>query len=215
MIGPRPAVLSPLRRISVVGMQPHTPEPHPGPTSPAIPPAPPHTPGPASPPVRTGPSMPPIRGGRFKSRRTRLWLALGAGILAVLCLGGVGVFVSLYDNATKVERTDPNVVLFNFLGAYLADRDEQEAQLYTCKGGADLASLDAFRAEIEKTEKNYSVGIRVTWKNLNVQVVGNRASATVDIVRTISGGSEEAFDPWSFAMIDDDGWRVCSASPRS
>ncbi|WP_239082182.1 hypothetical protein [Actinoplanes teichomyceticus] len=142
-------------------------------------------------------------------------LALGAGIMALLCLGGVGVVVALYDNATEIKRSDPSAVLVNFLGAYLADRDDEQSALYTCKEGSDLSRLNTFREEIRRTEDKYSVGVMVTWKNLAVEVSGRRATAIADIVRTISGGAEETFDPWIFDMADDDGWRVCSASPKS
>ncbi|WP_444978780.1 Rv0361 family membrane protein [Actinoplanes octamycinicus] len=196
-------------------MQPHTPEPHPGPTSPAIPAAPPDTPGPAISPPSTGPSVLPVRSGRFRSRRTRLWLALGAGILAVLCLGGVGVIVSLYDNATKIERTDPSVVIFNFLGAYLTDRNDQEAALYTCKEGLDISRLASFRDEVESVEKKYSIQVVITWQDLDVKTSGDRATATAEIVRTISDGSERTFKPWVFELVDSGGWRVCSASAAS
>ncbi|WP_232344667.1 hypothetical protein [Actinoplanes awajinensis] len=140
-------------------------------------------------------------------------MALGAGVMALLCLGGVGVIVAVYDNATEVKRSDPSAVLVSFLGAYLADRDDKESTLFTCKENSDLSRLSSFRDEIKKTEGKYSVGIMVNWKNLTVQTSGTRATATADIIRTISGGAEETFDPWKFEMIDDDGWRVCSASP--
>jgi hypothetical protein len=44
---------------------------------------------------------PPRKRGRLQSRRARLALALGAGMMALLCLGGVGVFIALYDEATE------------------------------------------------------------------------------------------------------------------
>ncbi|BCY15329.1 hypothetical protein L3i22_104170 [Actinoplanes sp. L3-i22] len=125
------------------------------------------------------------------------------------------MIVAVYDNATEIKRTDPSVVLVNFLGAYLTDRDDQEAELYTCKKNIDLSRLGAFRDEVRRTEGKFSIGVMVSWKNLNVQASGSHASASVDIVRTISGGSEETFDPWKFEMSDEDGWRVCSASPAS
>nr|BFE67311.1 hypothetical protein GCM10020092_006120 [Actinoplanes digitatis] len=57
----------------------------------------------------------------------------GAGILALLCLGGVGVFISFYDEATKIERSKPDAVADQFLRAYLVNRDDKEVSLFTCK----------------------------------------------------------------------------------
>lgn len=205
-------------------MQPHDPKPGLGPAPPNLPPTPAvpmagadrvAAQGPPPPEKSLGTAKPQRRVGRFRSRRARLLLALSAGVVALLCLGGVGVIVAVYDNATEIKRTDPSVVLVNFLGAYLTDRDDQEAKLYTCKEDTDLSRLSAFRDEVRKTEGKFSIGVMVSWKNLSVQTSGNHASGSVDIVRTISGGSEETFDPWKFEMSDEDGWRVCSARPDS
>ncbi len=206
-------------------MQPRDPEAGVGPKPPSVPartgapsamptPSPPHdaiTPSPHLTGLAT--SAPQKQGGRIRSRRARLWFALSAGIVALLCLGGVGVVVALYDDATQIKRTDPNVVLVNFLGAYLSDRDDEEAKLYVCKSAVDLSRLSVFREDVKKVERKYSVGVMITWRNLRVEVSGNHAAAAVDIVRTISGGAEETFDPWKFEMLDEGGWRVCSAIP--
>jgi hypothetical protein len=142
-----------------------------------------------------------------------LWLALGAGVMAVLCLGGIGVIVSLYDGATEVKRSDPSVVLFNFMGAYLTDRNDQEAALYVCEKNSDISRLKAFRDDVEGIEKRYSVKVVITWKDLTVKSSGDRATATADIVRSITDGSERTATPWKFELVDDGGWRVCSAAP--
>ncbi|WP_203827260.1 Rv0361 family membrane protein [Actinoplanes palleronii] len=139
-------------------------------------------------------------------------MALGAGVMALLCLGGVGVIVAVYDNATEVKRSDPSEVVFNFLGAYLADRNDQSAALYTCKENSDLSSLSSFRDSIKKSEEKNSSEIVVTWRDLAVQASGDQAVANVNIVRSASDGSE-AFDPWKFKLSNNDGWRVCSAAP--
>ncbi|WP_436525695.1 Rv0361 family membrane protein [Actinoplanes sp. HUAS TT8] len=197
-------------------MQPHEPNPGAEPASSSVPSVPAREPKPGGilPEVVTvGADVRPKRRGRLQSRRARLWLALGIGVAALLCLGGVGVFVALYDSATKIERSDPSVVMVNFLGAYMAHRDDQDAALYTCKSGSDLSKLNSFRNEIQAAEDKYSIQVVVTWRNLNVQTSGDRAVATVDIVRTVSDGSERTFDPWRFDLFDDGDWRVCSAAP--
>ena len=150
-----------------------------------------------------------------RNRRTRLILVMIAGIVGLLCLGGVGVAISLYDDATKIERTEPDAVVDNFLGAYLANRDDQEASLYTCKSGLDLSKLSAFRTDVQGREKRYSIGINVTWRNFDIHVQEGKASVAVDIVRTIADGSEETFDRWQFQLVDEGGWRVCGAIPAA
>ena len=78
---------------------------------------------------------------KVRNRRLRLFLALGAGIVALLCLGGVGVFISLYDEATEIRRTAPDAVVDGYLRAYLVNRNEDETKLYTCAAGGDFAAI--------------------------------------------------------------------------
>jgi hypothetical protein len=138
---------------------------------------------------------------------------MAAGIMALLCLGGIGVFISFYDEATKIERSKPDAVVDQFLRAYLVNRDDDEAELFTCKQGLDLTRLDAFRTDIQSREQRFTIGIRVDWTSLTVSSEGGRTTVSTDIRRIISDGSERTTDRWQFAMIDDDGWRVCNAAP--
>ncbi|GIE87455.1 Rv0361 family membrane protein [Actinoplanes regularis] len=192
-----------------------------GSQAPSANPISPQTPGPTQSPSLANPS--PARSvatlatsrKRGGSPRARLWLALSAGVVALLCLGSFGVIVALYDNATKVKRSDPSVVMVNFLSAYMTHRNDQDAALYICKDKSDLGELSLFRREIEAAEKKYSIEVVVTWRNLNVQISGDHAAATVDIVRTVSDGSERTSAPWKFDLLNDGDWRVCSASPNS
>jgi hypothetical protein len=142
----------------------------------------------------------------------RLILAMAAGILALLCLGGVGVFISFYDEATKIERTEPDAVVDQFLRAYLVNRDDKEAALFTCKSGPDLAQLEAFRTDMQSREQRFSIGIRVDWTSLTVSTDAGRTTVSTDIRRAITDGSERTTDRWQFAMVDEDGWRVCGAT---
>ncbi|BFU41935.1 hypothetical protein [Krasilnikovia sp. MM14-A1004] len=152
---------------------------------------------------------------RPRNRRLRLWLAMGAGIMTLLCLGGVGVFVSLYDSATEIKRSAPDAVVDNFLRAYLVKRDDKEAALYMCKTGGDFSKLEAFRADLQDREKKFSIGIRVSWRSLTVANEGGQTTVSTEIVRTITDGSERTSDRWRFVMVDQDGWRVCGGGQVS
>jgi hypothetical protein len=163
----------------------------------------PPQPQPASSPV---PVAPPKR----PNRRLRLWLAMGLGLLVLLCAGGIGVFVSLYDGATAIKRTAPDAVVDNFLGAYLVNRDDNEASLYQCKAGGDFAAIQAYRADITTREKASTVGIRVSWGSLAVAVSGDRGTVTTDLTKV--AGDEHLTKTWQFAVVDQDGWRVCGAT---
>jgi hypothetical protein len=140
---------------------------------------------------------------------------MGLGIVVLLCLGGVGVFVSLYDSATAIKRSAPDAVVDNFLGAYLVNRDDQEASLYTCKSGADLSQLKAFRDDIVTREKEFSVGIRVSWSSLTVTTNGTKSAVTATLTKTITNQTGRLANTWQFDLVDQDGWRVCKATETS
>ncbi|HEX5200066.1 MAG TPA: hypothetical protein VFW27_09005 [Actinoplanes sp.] len=145
----------------------------------------------------------------------RLILAMVGGVMALLCLGVAGVVVSLYDEATEIKRTAPDAVVDSFLRAYLSDRDDKEAALYTCRSGGDLAALSGLRVEMINREKNFDVKVSVGWSSLTVTDAG-RGKKDVSTSLTISGSSDgntvsRRTESWSFGVVDEDGWRVCSA----
>ncbi|SDT75369.1 hypothetical protein [Actinoplanes derwentensis] len=157
------------------------------------------------------PSGPAPRRGRLQNRRVRLVLALGGGVLALLCLGGVGLFVSLYDKATEIKRTEPDAVVDSFIRAYLVDRDENQVALYACERGADFTEIAAFRTDLIEREAKYSVTIKVTSGRLSVSTAGDQGAVQVDLTRSIDD-SEHLTDSWTFRVVDQDGWRVCGAT---
>jgi hypothetical protein len=157
--------------------------------------------------------------GKQPNRRLRLWLALGAGILALLCLGGVGVVVSLYDSATAIKRTAPDAVVDSFLRSYLVDRDDKEVALYTCKAGADLTAIGALRTELVNREHEFAVKVIVSWGSLTVSgTEQGRQTITTDLIisGTKNGDTQSRHtESWSFGVVDENGWRVCSAAKTS
>jgi hypothetical protein len=157
-------------------------------------------------------SRPGVRRGRLQSRRARLALALTGGFLALLCVGGVGAFFVLYDEATEIKRTEPDAVVDSFLAATLVNRNDQEASLYQCKSGGDLQQIMQFRDDTAKREKDFSVGISVTWSSLDVNVTGTSGTVNADLTRTISGQMGRDSTSWQFAVVDEGGWRVCGAT---
>ncbi|MDI6105003.1 hypothetical protein QLQ12_41105 [Actinoplanes sp. NEAU-A12] len=163
----------------------------------------------------------PLRGrplgqrGRFQSRRARLVLALTGGFLALLCLGGVGAFFVLYEEATEIKRTAPDAVVDSFLAAFLVSRNDQEAALYRCTSEEDLTPIVQFREDVVRREKEFSVGISVTWSSLQVSIDGSSGTVTTDLTRTISGQAGRDSSTWKFSIVDQDGWRVCGAKQTS
>ena len=177
----------------------------------------PQEPSPVPQPPASEPVVPPagVARPKLKSRRVRLWLAMGLGLMLLLCLGGVGVVVSLYDGATQIKRSAPDAVVDNFLRAYLVDRDDKEASLYTCKSGLELSSLRAYRNDTVSREKDFSVGIRVSWSSLTVATNGDKGTVTAELTRTTADRSGREANSWQIDVVNQDGWRVCGATKLS
>jgi hypothetical protein len=148
-----------------------------------------------------------------------MWLAMATGILGILCLGGVGVAVLLYDEETKIERTAPDAVADNFLRAYLLNRDEEEASLYSCGSEADLTEIAELRSEIANREQNFDVKVAVSWSTLTLVDV-DQSHKTVNADLVVAGSSNgkvvsRRTETWSLDLADNDGWRVCGARKTS
>jgi hypothetical protein len=160
-------------------------------------------------------SRPPGKGGRFQTRRARLILALTGGLLALLCVGGVGAFFVLYEEATEIKRETPGAVVTSFLGAYLTNRNDKDAALYMCESGGDLSALQAFREDTVQREQQFSVGITIRWRVLSVATNGTTSIAKVEVNRQIADGSGRDGSSWDLTVVDQDGWRVCGAQQTS
>ena len=139
--------------------------------------------------------------------------------MALLCLGGVGIAISIYDGATKINRAAPDQVTSSFLRAYLVNRDDQEASLFTCKSGARLDSVAALRTAMIDREKNFGTTVTASWESLKISSP-SKAAATVSVDLVIIGSSKgqqvsSHSEPWAFELVDDSGWRVCGATKGS
>jgi hypothetical protein len=138
-----------------------------------------------------------------------------AGVLALLCVGGVGVGYVLYDQATRPDRSAPDVVVDNYLRALLVDRNDTQATLYACSDKAALISIAEMRDEVERRERDFDVVVRVSWGPLSRVAVSEREEL-VQTEITIAGfanGQQRSkrSETWEFRVVEDDGWRVCQA----
>jgi hypothetical protein len=122
--------------------------------------------------------------------------------------------VSLYDEATKIDRASPDQVTSSFLRAYLLDRDDQEASLFMCKSGAKLDQLAALRTDMIAREQKFGTKVTASWESL--KVAGSNVSVDVAIAGSLNGQQISSHsESWTFGLVDDDGWRVCSATKLS
>jgi hypothetical protein len=100
----------------------------------------------------------------------------------------------------------------NYLRAYLVERDDTRAALFACQGSGAPPALAALRSDVENRERSFSMTVSFSWGRLDVIPHGDRATVTTRLQRAVSDGSERIADPWSFDVVDQDGWRVCGAT---
>jgi hypothetical protein len=137
-----------------------------------------------------------------------------AGIAAiVIALGGVGVATTglfVYNEATKIERGDPEVVTDEYLRAALVRKDEVGSELYTCADDGKLEPIRALRRELDQREKDFDVTVLVSWGAYDRQ--GDKLVAKLDISgRKGNAVTSKRTETWKFTVVEEDGWRVCGA----
>ncbi|MEV4495072.1 hypothetical protein AB0J84_05140 [Micromonospora arborensis] len=147
-------------------------------------------------------------------RRMRTVLTVVAGVLAVLCLGGLIAGYVLYTRAAAPDRSAPDVVVDNYLRAFLVDRNDARANLFTCERGSQLEAIRSLRTDLLAREQQLGVTILVSWGSLDVKDQGNTTTVVTVIRRsaTIDGVQQSLTDTWRFDVEKQDSWRVCGGS---
>ncbi|MEV6518869.1 hypothetical protein AB0M37_24110 [Micromonospora chalcea] len=167
-----------------------------------------------TPPEQLGPFAPapaPVR----PKRSLRTVIAVVAGVLALLCTGGAVVGFVLYDRATAPDRSAPDVVVDNYLRAFLVDRNDTKAEEFACKSDGDLDAVRGLRVEVEQREANFEVVVRVSWGPLTRVENGDGESVTTTLTISSSADGQTRSsrrEDWQFQVVERDGWRVCGAS---
>jgi hypothetical protein len=146
-------------------------------------------------------------------RPLRLALTVIAGVIVLLCMGGVGIGVTLYDEATTLQHDDPEIVVSNYLRAVF-DGDDVNANALECDDDSGLAPFRAFQADVLEREQRFGVDIDVTWGPLTVIPEGDQRIVSTEITRFIIN-AESSVQPWSFTVVEQGGWKVCGARRTS
>jgi hypothetical protein len=141
-------------------------------------------------------------------------LTVVASVLAALCLGGVAAGFVLYNRAAAPDRSAPDVVVDNYLRAFLVDRNDTRAGLYTCEGNTELSAVSDLRREIQQREINFGVVVRVSWGPLTRTETGEAetVATTLSISSSADGQPRSSRrEDWVFDVVEgEEGWRVCA-----
>jgi hypothetical protein len=134
------------------------------------------------------------------------------GAIAAVAGGAAagGTLLLTYHEATKIDRSNPEVVLIRYLDATFERKDAAVAGLYTCANPVDLAPINALRADLDKREKEFAVSIHVS----NGPMSATQGNVVTDITFTATKNGpivSEWVESWRFRMVDEGGWRVCGA----
>ncbi|MDG4791307.1 hypothetical protein O7626_36365 [Micromonospora sp. WMMD1102] len=152
-----------------------------------------------------------------RRRRLGLVLAVVGGALALVCLAGAAIAYVAYDRFTAPDRSAPDVLVDNYLRAFLVDENDVLAGEFECADAAGLAPLRQLRADLTAREKQFQITFVVKWGPLDMRVQGERADVSVQLVISylVDNLSQTEHQRWRFGVVQDDGWRVCTADPVS
>lgn len=143
----------------------------------------------------------------------RTVLTVVAGVLALLCLGGVATALVWYNRASTPDRSTPDVVVANYIQSFLADRNDARASEFVCEDGANIDALRLLREDLVARELRFNAKISASWESFSIQRQGDSAKVEVDIILSVfvDGISQSDRQRWRFETRLEDGWRVCNA----
>ncbi|WP_431905369.1 hypothetical protein [Micromonospora carbonacea] len=148
--------------------------------------------------------------------RVRTIITVVAGVLGLLLVGGGITAFVLYDRATRPDRSAPDVVVDNYLRAFLVDRNDIKADQFTCSARPpELEELRRLRDDLIVREDRFSTTISVSWGRLDLLKQGEKTTIQVDLIISayVDGVSQSDRQPWQFEVRETgDEWRVCGGT---
>jgi hypothetical protein len=126
--------------------------------------------------------------------------------VGVLLAGG-GVAFVVYDQATAIDRSTPDVVVVQFLQAALVEKDPNRVSLFVCDQWAPQAAIAAAGAPSNPK-------IVSSWGDLRSSTTGDNATVQAKLTFSLAtnGGFQQDVQSWTFELRNQSGWRVCSLS---
>lgn len=150
----------------------------------------------------------------MRSVKWRKILLVLSVVVAVAAIGGATAAILAYNEATKIDRSNPKVVLDEYLRASLVRDDSVGVDLYACESDPDLSAVTNLRNELTRREQEFAVEIEVSWGSIDLTGASTSAVATTDLAITArkQGAVESrSRETWKFTLVDEEGWRVCQA----
>ena len=153
-------------------------------------------------------STPPQPSKGRKAARTILPIVLFAVIGVASALLATGVFV--YQKATEPDRSTPTVSVQQLLTTIFVDEDVTRTDLFVCSGWSGEQATSAIKQEIDSKAS-------VSWEGVK-QTENHGDQATVEarlLFRYPEDVTPSGQRYWTFDLVNEGGWRVCAARPKT
>jgi hypothetical protein len=169
---------------------------------------------------RQEPRQPADEAAQHVRRHWRWRTILLGAILAVgvLCITSLITGYFVYDNATKPDRSTPELATRHYLEAVFTDRDQAKAKLFSCDARTDNGEVEGLLAQVKEREQRFNVAVVVRWEGFTSAI--SERSAFVDVTLRVlvpeaNGSTSEAIQLWQFAVRNGSGWQVCGSHRKS
>lgn len=140
------------------------------------------------------------------STKKKLFLC-GLASLGIVGIAAGGLALRAYDEATRIDRRYPEVVVRQYVSAVFDNRDDIKAGLYSCDKPA-VGEILNLRSSLIAQEGKLGISTHVT---VGVRTVSGETVNTELLVVRRSTSSTTERQIWRFTMVEEDGWRVCGA----
>jgi hypothetical protein len=141
------------------------------------------------------------------------WRRIAVVVAAVVVAAGIGVgswALIGYNELTRIDRSEPEVVTDEFLRAALVRKDAAGTDLYVCSDQSGIEPIKALRRDLDRRERDFGVVIEATWGAYDRE--GDSLTTEVTITARKNNAVESKNDErWRFTLVNDGGWRVCGA----
>lgn len=125
----------------------------------------------------------------------------------MLSAAGVGTSFVFLSQQDSTDRSTPTVVVIQFLQAALRDQDDHQVERLTC------AQWTPDRTEFLRGRAG--PGATYQWSAIVEQSrTRQQAQVTAELAVKYPGQAlPSSMQRWRFGLVNDDGWRVCTAEP--
>lgn len=135
-------------------------------------------------------------------------------VLALVAIGAVSatvVALRTYHEATKIDRSHPEVVVGEYVDAFLEREDDVRAALFTCSGESGVAGMAQLRDQLRGEEASEHTQIQVVLGRSSLVDGGRIVLTDIEFRKGNGPLTIKRLQHWRFSLEDDDGWRVCGA----